>query len=289
MPGRSGWFKYALLMPAVLTLVALVVFPVGYTVYISLNKWRIGLGDPTFIGFENFRRLFSDEKLWQSIWVTFYLTALCLAIEIGGGVYLALLLNRPFRGRGAVRTLMTFSMSATPVAVALIWVLMYNPTLGILNYLLSKLGLPPQMWTNSATSVIPALAIVDAWQWTPFVFLIVLGGLQSLPSEPLESAAIDGATWWQQIWHVTLPLVRPYIMVAVMFRLIDTLKLFDIIYVMTGGGPGRASENLNIFAYKTAFMFFDMGRGSALLMIVFLIVLAITLLTLWARERSWSY
>jgi len=180
-------------------------------------------------------------------------------------------------------------MMATPVSIALIWQMMFHPQLGILNYFLSLVGIPPQPWIFSTRSVIPTLAVVETWQWTPFVMLIVLGGLSALPTEPYEAALIDGASRLQTIRYITIPLVWPYIMIAILLRSIDALKAFDIIYVMTQGGPGTASETINIFLYLQAFAFYNIGFSSAVVVIYFFILLAMSIGLMVARQKtSWQ-
>jgi multiple sugar transport system permease protein len=175
---------------------------------------------------------------------------------------------------------------ATPVAIALVWAMMFNPQLGILNYLLSLTGLPQQSWIYSQSTVIPSLALVETWQWTPLIMLIVLGGLASLPREPYEGAEIDGASAWQQFRYITLPLIMPVIMVAVIIRSIDALKSFDIIFAMTQGGPGTASETINIYLYNVAFSYYDIGKGSAVAVVFFAVIIALALLLLHLRQRA---
>jgi multiple sugar transport system permease protein len=163
---------------------------------------------------------------------------------------------------------------------------MFHPQLGVLNYLLSLVGLPPSLWVFDARTVIPSLVMVETWQWTPLVMLIVLGGLASLPVDPYESAEIDGASMWQKFRHITLPLIMPMLMVSVIIRTIDAVKSFDIIFAITQGGPGTASETINIYLYLQAFSFFNIGYGSALAVVFFIIVVALALSLLWLRQRT---
>jgi len=175
---------------------------------------------------------------------------------------------------------------ATPVAISLVWTMMFHPQLGVLNYLLSLMGLPPSAWVYSSTTVIPTLVMVETWQWTPLVMLIVLGGIASLPQDPYEAAVLDGATAWQRFRHITLPLAWPFIVVAAVIRMIDALKAFDTIYVITLGGPGTASETINILLYQTAFAYYDLGYGSAMVVVFFVLILVITLLLLANRQKE---
>jgi multiple sugar transport system permease protein len=175
---------------------------------------------------------------------------------------------------------------ATPVAVSLVWTMMFHPQLGVLNYLLSLVGLPPSQWVFSTTTVIPSLILVEIWLWTPFVMIIVLGGLASLPIEPYEAALIDGASQWQMFWRITYPLVLPFLVVAMIIRTIDALKAFETIWVICNGGPGTASETLNVFLYAQAFAYNQVGTASAVVVVFFAIIVALSLVLLWARQKA---
>jgi multiple sugar transport system permease protein len=273
-------------LPAVIALFLLMVFPVGYTLWMSLHEWFVSsVTPPEFVGLANYVKIItSDTRFQAALLRTFYFTAIAVVVQTILGVGIALVFNREFRGKGVVRTLFLFPMVATPVAIALVWMMMFNPTLGILNYFLRALGQSPALWIANEHTVIPSLALVDTWQWTPFITLIALAGLSALPTEPFEAALMDGASGWQTFWLVTLPLLRPTIMVAVLFRTIDALKTFDIIYVMTQGGPGQASETLNIYIFQSGFSYFHMGYASSLLVILFAIVLFISILLTQVRR-----
>jgi len=296
-PGRptSAWSLFVehhpvlvFTLPAAVVVFVLMVFPVFYTVYMSLHSWfASSLTAPEFIGLQNFKRAFTqDERFRNAIWLTLYFTALATALQVVLGVSLALLLNRPFRGKGFFRSIFLLPMVATPVAIALVWMMMYNPTLGVMNYLVGLVGLGPYKWVSDVRFVIPALAAVDTWEWTPLITLITLAGLATLPLEPYESALIDGATPAQMFWRITLPLLRPTIMVALLFRSIDCLKTFDIIYVMTAGGPGFASETLNVYTFQVGLFYFHIGYASSLLVILFALVLGVSLILIKVRRGA---
>src|SRR5207245_51761 len=196
-------------------------------------------------GLSNYGKIiFGDARFREAVARTIYFTVLAVAAETLLGVAMALLFNREFWGRGLLRTLAILPMVATPTAVALIFVMMYHPTLGVMNYLVTRVGLGPFTWTYSSRTALYALALVDVWEWTPLIMLIALAGLAALPKEPYESAVIDGATGLGTLWHITLPLLRPIIIVAILFRAIDAIKTFDIIFVMTQGGPANATETI---------------------------------------------
>ena len=247
----AGWSRFVerhpapvFTLPSVAVVFVLMVFPVLYTLYMSVHSWfASSVTSPELVGLGNFQRAFlEDDRFRNALWLTVYFTGLATALQVVLGVTLALLLNRPFRGKGLFRSIFLLPMVATPVAIALVWMMMYNPTLGVMNYLVGLVGLGPYKWVSDAAVVIPALVVVDTWEWTPLITLIALAGLATLPLEPYESAMIDGASAAQMFWRITLPLLRPAIIVALLFRAIDCLKTFDIIYVMTAGGPGFASE-----------------------------------------------
>lgn len=272
-------------LPAVLIVAAVIVFPWIFTLYMSVQDWKIG-GEVEFVGLRNFIELFKDPRFIESMAHTFYFTALAVVLPILFGTAAALVFHREFPLRGLMRTIFIMPMMATPVAVALVWTMMFHPQLGVLNYLLSLVGIGPQEWNYSPNTVIPTLVMVEVWHWTPLVMLIVLGGLAGLPREPYESAQIDGANDWHMFRHITLPLVWPFIMVAIVIRTIDALKAFDTIFVITQGGPGTASETINIFLYQQAFAFYKIGYASAVVVIFFVIVIMLSLLLLYVRQKS---
>jgi multiple sugar transport system permease protein len=290
---RSAWTeRYARLLmplPAVLATVLMIAGPFAYTIWMSFHDWTISsTAAPRFNGLENYARLFTaDPRFSNAVVITFYFTLLGVTIQTFLGVCLALLFNRQFWGRGLLRTLAILPMVATPVAIALIFVMMYHPTLGVLNWLVISLGLPLATWTYASHSVIPALVLVDTWQWTPLIMLIVLAGLAALPRDPYESAMIDGASKLQMLRYITLPLVRPAIVTAVLFRLIDSLKTFDVIFVMTQGGPGGASETINLYLFNVAFSYFHMGQASSMVVVFFAIILGVSLIAVRVRRGIW--
>ncbi len=259
--------------PAVIALIFIVIIPIAYNLYLTFTRWTIGLGQPRFIGFDNFIELISDERVLNGVKVMVYFSGLSLSLELALGLLIALYFNREFRGSEIVQALYIFPFAATPVAVALIWRIMLNPEIGVMNYLLQSVGLPGSLWVSSPKTVIPALVMVDVWKWTPMITLIVLAGLKSLPHDPYEAARMDGANTFQIFWYITLPLIRPVLIAALMLRSLDNLKEFDMIYTITQGGPGISSETLYLYSYNVGFSFFKAGYGSALMVVVFLIVL----------------
>lgn len=272
-------------LPALLALVILIVLPVLANFYISLNDWFIGR-DPKFIGLENFSEALSDRRFWNGVKNTLYFTFMAVPLQMLLGLGIAVLFNREMPGKGLIRTVILMPMVATPVAIALIWALMFNPSLGVLNYFLEAIGLERSLWVASSKLALPSLVMVDVWQWTPMVTLILLAALQSVPQEQVEAARIDGAGPLQTFWSVVLPAIRNGFVVALILRAIDALKTFDIIYVITAGGPGTASETLNVFAYKAGFEFFRAGYAATLLIFLVFLVLGIAVLLNLTRRRQ---
>lgn len=272
-------------VPATVIILAVIVFPWIFTVFMSMQDWKVS-GETEFVGLDNFITLAKDERFRESLVHTLWFTVLAVVTPIVLGTFAALVFHREFPFRGVLRTVFVMPMMATPVAVSLVWKMMFHPQLGVLNYLLSLVGIPPSAWVFSPDTVIPTLVMVEVWHWTPLVMLIVLGGLAGLPKEPYESAVIDGANEWHMFRFITLPLLWPYIMIALIIRTIDALKVFDIIFVISEGGPGTASETLNIFLYLQAFQFYKIGYASAVVVIFFFIVVLLSLLLLYTRQKS---
>ncbi len=276
--------KWIFPLPALLAMLVLIVAPILANLVLSTYNFFIGMS-PSFVGLQNFREAFSDARVGNGLRATFYFTGLAVPIQLVLGLAVALLFNREFPGKGVVRTIILLPMVATPVAIALIWALMFNPNLGVLNYFLESLGLARSLWVADTRLVIPSLVLVDVWQWTPFIALILLAALQGVSKELYEAARIDGATSLQNFWHITLPSIRSAIVVALILRSIDALKTFDIIYVITQGGPGIASETLNVYAFKTGFEFFRAGYAATLLILLLFVVLGVAIVFNFLRRR----
>ncbi len=259
----------------------MVMFPVLYTIILSFTKWSMA-GKPRIVFFSNYTSMLSDSRFLKAFVRTLVFSSVALVSELVIGTAIALLLNRNFVGKPLVKTLFLLPMVATPVSIGLVWMLIYEPTFGIANTLLEAIGLRNlPIWLGSPQTALMSLAIIDIWQWTPMISLIVMAGLAALPYEPIESAHVDGARPWQILTKVTLPMVMPTIVVAGLLRLIDALKTFDIIYATTQGGPTFSSETLNVLSFINAFQYFDLGYASAMLVVFFLIVL---LLSLWVGK-----
>ncbi|MFT3960432.1 carbohydrate ABC transporter permease [Propionivibrio sp.] len=274
-------------LPAIIFVALLMIFPVLYTLFLSFTNWNLTSGMPlSFNGINSYIRVLSEPRFLHAVGRTFSFTIFAVLIEGFLGVAIALILNRAFVGKGLAKMLLLLPLVSTPVAVGIVFNLFYDPTIGLANFVLKSLGLPQGLWISSADSVIPSLILVDVWQWTPMITLIVLAGLAGLSDEPVEAARVDGASEWQILRHVTIPMVMPVILTAVILRLIDALKTFDIIFAMTGGGPGYASETLNIMGFKYSFEYFRMGQSSVILVVLFLIVFLCSLGIMKLRSAS---
>jgi multiple sugar transport system permease protein len=266
------------MLPALITIVVVMAFPLAYLVFMSVHKWSmVGYAPPDFVGASNFAALAADDRFVDSLARTLYFTVLGLATNIPLGFAIALLLTEEFPTRSLLRALLILPMVATPVAMGLVWVVMLDPSLGVVRYLLGVVGIDnPPLWLSDTAWVVPTLVAVDAWMWTPMVALICIAGLAALPTEPFEAAKVDGASAWQRFWYVTLPLMLPTLVVAAMLRVMDLLKVIDIVYVMTNGGPGHASETINLYNYLVALSYDKIGYGAAIALVLFLLVLLCT-------------
>lgn len=272
-------------VPAVVVVGGVIVFPWVFTLWMSLQGWKVG--EPSrFVGISNYTRLLTDARFIEATAHTVIYTVLAVILPLVLGIVAALIFHAKFPARGLLRGLFVMPMMATPVAIALVWTMMFHPQLGVMNYLLSLVGIPAQLWIFHPATVIPSLVMVETWQWTPLVMLILLGGLAAIPTEPYESAQIDGASQWQMFRFITLPMLAPFILVAAIIRSIDAVKSFDIIFAMTQGGPGNASETINLYLYSVAFVYYDVGYGSAIALVFFLLVVALSVLLLYLRRRT---
>ena len=271
-------------VPAVVFTLLMIAFPFGYTIWLSLQEYSLG-GQPRFNGLGNYAQMLKDGEFWNGLRITFILYALSLVLQLVLGTYIALLLHGSKRLSGVVRTLMISPFVLPPVVVGMMWLVILDPAIGAANWLLQQAGLPRSDWLASPTWVIPTVALIDTWQWTPYVALIVLGGLQSLPPNVYEAAQIDGASRARTFWRITLPLLLPTLVTAAILRSVDLLRFFDIIYITTQGGPGNASNTLNIYGFRKGFEFFEIGYASALMITLSAIVFGAVLVLTQARQR----
>lgn len=265
-------FLWVCMLPLLLFLIVVAVAPTTVAIIDSLENLSLTshVARGKFIGLANFRKLIgADPKFYTALWHTALFVILVVPIEFVAGLTLALALNREFGGKRLVLTVVMIPTVIAPVVVALVWLLLLVPTFGVLTQFMHTLGLFRDTGVFSdPTTAFGALVLIDIWEWTPFIMLIMLAGLSAMPQAPIEAASLDGATQWQILMHVQLPLLRPLIIIALLLRTIDASKVFDTIYVLTGGGPGDSTEVLSTFAFRTNFMNWNLGYGAAVCLLI---------------------
>ncbi len=253
-------------MPALALLSVVTLYPIAYVFYLSLQRKLLIFNISRFIGLENYVFLLRDERFWNALRNTVYFTAVSVTLELVLGLCIAMLLNRHFRGKGMVRALVLLPWAIPTVVSAKMWEWMYNTDFGILNYLLGiKIN-----WLGSPFWALNAAIFMDVWKTTPFVAILLIAGLQVIPEDLYRAARVDGAGSWHVFRKITLPLLKPVVLVVLLFRTLDAFRVFDAVYVLTGGGPANTTETLSIYAYKILFQTLQFGYGSTLSVIVFL-------------------
>ena len=269
---------YFFILPAVLVIFGGLVYPIFDAFYLSFYDWKIGtpISSAPYTGLAHFKRMVFDEGVLESIWVTLRFGFWTVTIEMLLGVSLALLLEKPIRGASVFRTIFILPLMVSPVVVGLIWRYLFDARIGWINYYLGLVGIEPQVWLGDAELAFFAIVFTDIWQWTPFIFIIIIAGLQALPSEVLEASRIDGANWWQIIFFVKLPMLRSILVIALLMRLIDVFRALEVMYIMTGGGPGRATELLSLHIYNRAFDTQQLGYASAISVLLILLVFGLS-------------
>jgi multiple sugar transport system permease protein len=273
-----------LMAPMLIFLALMVALPLAYAVWLSMTDFRFGQ-EAGFIGLRNYRAMLADPDFWNGLRVAFALYLISLALQLVLGCYLGMLLNRLRFARRFLQTVLMSPFLMPPVVIGMMWLVILDPSLGAANWLLSVVGLPPSNWLASPQWVVPVMALLDTWQWTPFVALLVLGGLQTMPDGVAEAAAIDGARGFGMLRYITLPLLMPTLFIATVLRSVDLLRFFDLIYITTQGGPGTASQTLNVYAFRRGLEFFDMGYASALMITLAAVVFGVVLALSQFRKR----
>ncbi len=267
---RFGW---TLVAPGLLFLLMVGLYPTIYVFALAFSKWDPETG-MSFVGLTNFARALANPRFWHGLEVTAWFAIGGVAIQLVIGFVMALALQEVGpRLRKAVTTLFLIPFMMTPAVVATLWKLIYHPTIGPLNYTLSWLGIKAPEWATSEFAL-AALVVADVWQWTPFMTILLLAGLQSLSREVYEAAFMDGASWKRAFLDMTLPLMKPFIFLAVFLRFIDAFKLFDLVFIVTRGGPGDNTESISFFTYTIGFKYFDLGLAAALSVLQLIIIIA---------------
>ena len=281
---------YMFMAPAALIMAIALIYPLGYMIYGSFLDWNPSqsIGEAEYVGFKNYVDLFYDPFFRKSFSVTITFAFFVVVFEMFIGVGLALLLDRNIRGMSILRTLFILPMMIAPVVVGLMWRYMYHPTIGIFNRTLDALGLEKVDWLGQHALL--SVIIADIWQWTPFIFILSLAALQSLPQSAMEAARIDGATGWQQIWFIKLPMMMPILIVTALLRLIDAFKVLEVILVLTDGGPGQSTEILAMRISRTASEFRELGVAAAMsnYLLIMLMVLTVSMFAFnrWQEKRA---
>ncbi len=269
---HKGKSHLLFLAPALLILAGVALYPLLYVFWLSLHRRLLIFDISKFVGLENYGFLLRDERFWNALYNTSYFTGLSVFLELILGMAIAILLNRTFKGKGVMRSIILIPWVIPTVVTAKMWEWMYNPDFGILNYLLGA----NINWLGSPFWALNAAVFMDVWKTTPFVILLLMAGLQTIPTDLYHAARIDGASDWYIFKRITLPLLKPMILVVLIFRTLDAFRIFDAIYVLTGGGPANTTETLSIYTYKVLFQTLQFGYGSAVAVTVFLCVAIIT-------------
>ena len=279
---RAGWGFAA---PGLAMLALVMGLPLVYALAISLSTMTMIRPDLNFAGLANFATIMSEPLFWHSLWLTLRYSVAAVIGEFVIGLGIALMLRQVVAMRGIYFAILTLPMAMSPVAVSLIWRMLLQPNLGIINQSLAGMGLPMVDWLGDSSIALSTLISIDIWQQTSFVVLLLSAGLASLPRDPYEAAEVDGAGPIQQFWYITLPLLRPVAAIAIVIQLINEFRTYDLIYVLTKGGPGVSTELLSFFAYKRAFQGLQVNEGSAAAFLLLLIILMITVVFFWLLER----
>lgn len=270
---RTGWI---LILPALLLLLFVYGYPIIRAFWLSLFTQNLGTElQPVFSGVDNYIRMAGDGRFWQSFWVTSVFTVSAVLLELLLGLGIALVLNEKFKGRSLVRTAAIIPWALPTALIGLAWAWIFNDQFGVVNDILLRLGLIQTgiNWLGNPTLALLAVIIADVWKTTPFISILLLAGLQSISADLYEAHSIDGATPWQSFYKITLPLLMPQILIALLFRFAQSFGVFDLIAVMTGGGPGGATEVVSLYIYSTVMRYLDFGYGSALVVVTFLLLI----------------
>lgn len=280
---NSRWASALFVGPAVLVMAAACLYPVLSAFQLSLFDWSMGTpwSSARWVGLDNFVSAFSNPRVWSSLWTTLMFAAVCVSAEMALGIGLALALEHPVRGMAFFRTLFILPMMIAPIAVGLTWRYLFDAQFGLINAVLALFGISAKIWLADPTLAFISIVIADIWQWTPFVFIMIIAALANVDSAVIEASRIDGARWWQMTFLVKLPMIMHVIAITLMMRLIDAFRVLEVIYVLTFGGPGDSTEILSLHIYKTAFVGQQLGVAGA----VSVLLLVVVALLSWAALR----
>ena len=269
-------FRWAMLAPGILILFAINTIPIIDTLLTSFNDFYLPRPQQEhFIGLSNYVNLFRDPRFLGSLWRTFRFVLMVVTSEVILGFSIAIILTERIKGSKLLRALFLVPIILTPITTAFMWRIMFSPTLGVFNYFLGLVGVSPQEWIYSMDQALPSVAMVVTWCKTPFMIMVFYTGLLSIPEDVIDASMIDGASKWQQLFRIKLPLIRPVFFVAILFQVIDTFKEFDLTFILTRGGPGSATETLSVYTYLNSFGFLKMGYGSASAIVMSVLITAV--------------
>jgi multiple sugar transport system permease protein len=283
-PTARGVWPFAL--PAVLVTAVLVLVPIAYTIWLSVSDRQSDGTNSGFLGFANYAEMFGNPQFWNSLKVTLFLFVVCLLVETVLGLALGYVMSLDVPGRRIFQGMMLIPAITASVAVGLVWLLIMDPSLGAANQILAKVGIGPVVWLGDPDIAPWSIALVDIWQWTPFMALIISAGIRSLPEEPFEAAALDGASGWRTAWNIGLPLLRPVLTVAMLLRTVDLVRFFDTIYIMTQGGPVNSTNTLNVYGYHAGFVDNEPSYAATLQIALLVLVIVIAGVFTWFRQRA---
>lgn len=274
--------SYAFLMPAVILILILSIFPLVFSLALSFMSWDLSRleGGVRFIGLQNFATLFSDTRFWNTAKNTVYFVGGAVALQYLLGLGLALLLNQEIHFRRFFRVIFLMPMMLTPAAVGYVGRMLFNESMGPINDMIKHLGLPVVPWLSNSRMAMPSLILLDTWEWVPFMTIVLLAGLQSLPLEVFENATVDGASDWQILRYITFPMLAPVSITVILIRALEAFKLFDIVVVMTGGGPGTATETVTMYAYMVGMKSGNLGYASAIAYSLLVLVIVFSMIFL---------
>ncbi|VAW14465.1 ABC transporter, permease protein 1 (cluster 1, maltose/g3p/polyamine/iron) [hydrothermal vent metagenome] len=277
--------KYKLVAPLVVVLSAVMIYPLAFSAWISVHDYRLTrLNDVKFRGADNFVFVITDPQFITAMSNTLLFVFGAVTMELVLGLGLAILVKKLFRFENFIRSVLLAPMFITPIAVGLMFRFLLNSQLGVIPYYLAKTGVEVD-WFGPNLALF-SIMLIDTWQWTPFMFLMFLAGLESLPKSPFEAARVDGAGPWLTFWSLTLPMLRPVIVVALIIRALDAFKVFEYVYAITRGGPGDVTETIMFYIYKTGFRFFRMGQAAAAAFILIAVILALVIVLFWATKSD---
>ncbi len=276
------------LAPAIVFLLLTSVYPLLYSLWLSFHSWNMTIpnSQPVWVGTRNYERLWDNPDFWNSVQVTLIFVTVAVFFQFLLGLGLALLATSRIRAMGWIRTIMLFPLMLAPVVAGVLWRTLFHSTYGVINWAIGIVGIPPQEWIGSPSQALPAVITVEIWQNLPVVTFVLAAGIQSLPVDLYKAAQVDGASAWQTFRKITLPLLKPVILVLLLLRIMDAFKVFDIVFTMTYGGPGQTTELMSMLIYKTGLRFFQIGQASAMSWIFLVAIFLISLFFIWRLDKE---